>query len=245
MSLTKNPRDYIWILPVAGSILVLISFFTPAHYASEYGIDANYWMWGLYTLSIPGYNTETIFMFTDKFGPLRYTIPIFLAGILPAILILISSLMIGTSANAVRRGKRDLINAENGWIGMGFMLIVASIIYIIGIDITWTNLSKYVYELQYGPLPPDYPGLWDIFDPGFGIIAPFIGAGLTIIGSIASKRIKPRDMTMYTRPKQGGFITKIPMGQVSRKINFCSECGHQLLYDGARFCPNCGETIKF
>lgn len=245
MSLTREPRDYIWTLPIIGGVLVLISFFTPAHYASEFGVDANYWMWGIYHLSIPGYPSETIFMATDTFGPTRYTIPIFFSGFIPALLILISSIMLIVSANAVRTGKRDMRNAENGWIGMGLMLIISSIIYIIGIDITWTNLSKYVYELQYGPVPPGYPGLWDIFDPGFAIIAPFIGAGLAIIGSIASKKIKPRDVSMYPKPKLGGIITKTPIGQISRKIKFCSECGHQLLYDGARFCPNCGEAIKF
>lgn len=245
MSLNKDPREFIWTLPIIGGVLVLISFFTPAHYINEFGIGANYWMWGLYHLSVPGYGSESIFMFTDKFGPLQYTIPIFFSGFIPAILILISSIMLIASSNAVRTGRRDIKNVENGWIGMGIMMIVASIIYLIGIAITWMNLTKYVYEQEYGPYPSWAPGFWDTFSPGFAIIAPFIGAALAIFGSIASKKIKTRDVPIFTRQKQGGIITKTPIGQISRKIKFCSECGNQLLYDGARFCPHCGETIKF
>ncbi|MFX0030167.1 MAG: zinc-ribbon domain-containing protein [Candidatus Hermodarchaeota archaeon] len=243
MSLTREPREYIWALPIIGGILTLISFFTPAHYVSEFGIDAYYWMWGIYHLSFSGYGSETIFMVSED--PSQYTIPIFFSGLVPAILIFISSLMLIISANSVRTGKRDIKNVENGWIGMGFMLILASIIYIISIDITWMNLAKYTYEQEVGPIPPNFPEFWDNFDPGFAIIAPFIGAGLSILGSIASKTIKPREVPFYTRPKQGGIITKTPIGQISHKINFCPECGHQLLYDGSRFCSYCGNELKF
>jgi len=219
-------------------------FFTPAHYFNEFGLDANYWMWGLYHLSAPGYGSETIFMFTEEFGPSQYTMPIFLSGIIPAVIILISSIMLIASSNAVRTGRRDIKNVENGWIGMGFMMIVASIIYIIAIDITWMNLTEYVYEQEYGPMPPGSPGFWDIFNPGFAVIAPFIGAGLSIAGSIASKTIKPREVSIFVGEKKG-IITKKPIGEISHQINFCSECGHQLLYSGTKFCSHCGNELKY
>ena len=76
------------------------------------------------------------------------------------------------------------------------------------------------------------------------VIAPFIGGVLSIAGSVASKKIQPREVPIYARQKQGGIITKTPIGQVSHKINFCSKCGHQLFYDGAKFCSSCGEPIK-
>lgn len=115
MNLIKEPKDYIWALPIIGGVLVLISILTPAHYANELGIDANYWMWGLYHLSVTGYGSETIFMFTEKFGPSRYTMPIFFSGLIPAVLILICSIALIASSNAVRTGRRDIKNVENGW----------------------------------------------------------------------------------------------------------------------------------
>ncbi len=244
MNLIKDPKDYIWALPIIGGVLILISFFTPAHYFNEFGLDANYWMWGLYHLSAPGYGSETIFMFTEEFGPSQYTMSIFFSGLIPAVLILIGSIILIASSNAVRTGGRDIKNVENGWIGIGVVMIIASIIYIIGIDITWMNLTEYVYEQEYGPMPPGSPGFWDIFDPGFAVIAPFIGAGLSIAGSIASKTIKPREEPIFVGEKKG-IITKKPIGEKSHQINFRSECGHQLLYSGTKFCSHCGNELKY
>ena len=241
MSLNKDPREYIWALPILGGFLGIISFFTPAHYANDFGINLNFWMWGLYNISAGDYS-ETGFIFAEEIGPLQYTLPIFLSGLIPAILILISSIMLTASSNAVRTGKRDIKNVENGWIGMGIMMIVASIIYIIAIDITWMNLMEYVYGEPY---PPGVPGFWDSFDPGFAVIAPFLGASFSIVGSFASKKIKSREIPISGIQKQSGVITKTPIGEISHKIKFCFECGHQLLYDGAKFCSSCGEAIKF
>jgi hypothetical protein len=151
--------------------------------------------------------------------------------------------MLISSSNAVRTGRRDIKNAENGWIGMGLMMIVASIIYIIGTDITWMNFVEYVYEQALGYVPP-LRNFWDVFDPGFAVIAPFIGAGLSLAGSIASKTIKPRREPIFVGEKKG-MITKKPIGEISHQINFCSECGHQLLYKGTKFCSNCGNEIKY
>lgn len=248
MKLIKDPKDYIWALPIIGGVLVLISLLTPSHYANEFGIDANYWMWGLYDLSIPGYGSETHFIFQKffsvKLGPSQYTMPIFFSSLIPALMILIVSIMLIASSNSVRTGRRDIKNVESGWIGMGLMMIVASIIYIIAIDITWMNMVKYIYEQEVGPYPPGAPGFWDTFSPGFAVIAPFIGAGLSIVGSIASKAIKPREVPIFVGEKKGP-ITKTPIGEISHKINFCSECGHQLLYSGTKFCSTCGNELKY
>ncbi len=242
MNLIKEPKDYIWTLPIIGGILALISVLTPAHYANEFGIEGNYWMWGIYHLSIPGYESETVFMLNED--PSQYTIPIFFSGLIPALMILIVSIMLIASSNTVRTGRTDIKNIENGWIGMGIMMIVASIIYIIAIDITWMNMVKYIYEQEFGPYPSGGPGFWDTFNPGFAVIAPFIGGGLAIVGSIASKYIKPREIPIFVGERKGP-ITKTPIGEISRRIKFCSECGNQLLYEGGQFCSHCGKKIKY
>ena len=236
MNLIREAKDYIWALPIIGSVLILISFLTPAFYAEQVGNEIYYWMWGLAHGSNTGYGSDTTFIFTEE--PTQYTIPIFFAGLIPALIILIGSIMLIISSNAVRTGRRDIKNAENGWIGMGIMII-----FIIGIDITMINMVEYIYEEAYGYVPP-LRDFWDAFDPGFAIIAPFIGAGLSIAGSIASKTIKPREEPIFVGEKKGP-ITKKPIGAISHKINFCSECGHQLLYSGTKFCSHCGNELKY
>ncbi|MFX0082379.1 MAG: zinc ribbon domain-containing protein [Candidatus Hodarchaeota archaeon] len=237
MNSIREPRDYIWVLPLIGGVLILISFFTPALYADQMGIEEYYWMWGLWYGSAAGYGSDTLFIATEE--PSKYMMPIFYSGLIPAVLILIGSIILIASSNAVRTGRRDIKNAENGWIGMGIMMIVASIIYIIAIDITVMNYVEYAY----GTLPPGLD-LWDVYEPGFAVIAPFIGAVLSISGSIASKTIKPRREPIFVGEKKE-IITKKPIGEVSHEINFCSECGHQLLYKGSKFCSNCGSEIKY
>ena len=242
MSQIKEARDYIWALPLIGGILILISVFTPAYYATIYPVEEYYWMWGLSYVSVAGYGSETMFLPAEQ--PRQYLMPVFLSGLIPFILILFSSIALSISANAVRTGKTDLKQRENLWMAMGITLFVAPIIFAIGIDITTRN---YI-EFMIGSLPPGY-NFWDVYNPGFAVIAPIIGAILSIVGSIASKKMRTRELydskPNYITQKQGGMITKTPIGQVSRNIKFCSECGHQLLYDGARFCPNCGEAIKY
>ncbi|MFX1346617.1 MAG: zinc ribbon domain-containing protein [Promethearchaeota archaeon] len=236
MNSIKEPREYIWVLPLIGGVLILISFFTPAFYANLLGNEEYYWMWGLWYGSTPT-DSKTIFMATEE--PARYMMPIFLSGIIPAVLILIGSIFIIASSMLVKTGRIDIRSVENGWIGMGIMMIVASIIYIIAIDITLLNYL----EFQIGALPPGF-SIWDLYDPGFAIIAPFIGAGFSIIGSIASKAIKSREVPIFVGERKGP-ITKTPIGESSHRIKFCSECGHQILYDEGKFCSHCGEPIKY
>ena len=238
MSLIKDLREYIWTLPLVGGVLMLISVFTPAYSANLYPVEEYYWMWGLNYVSVSGYGSQTIFIAAEE--PSQYLMPVFLVGFIPFLLILICSLALVISGNAVRTGRCDVKHRENLWIIMGIIMFVAPIIFIIGIDITIKNYLEYVL----GPMPPGYD-FWGVYNPGFAVIAPFIGGVLSIGGSIASKVIKPREVPIYARQKQGGIITKTPIGQVSHKINFCSECGHQLLYDGSKFCSSCGKAIKF
>lgn len=238
MSLIKDPREYLWALPLIGGILILISIFTPAYSASLYPVEEYYWMWGLAYTSVTGYGSRTIFLATEE--PAQYLMPVFLSGFIPFLIITIGSLTLVISSNAVRIGRCDIKQRENLWVIMGITMIIAPIVFIIGIDITTLN---YV-ESQLGPLPPGL-NFWDIYDPGFAVIAPFIGAVLSIAGSITSKKMQPREVPIYATQRQGGMITKTPIGQISHKIKFCSECGHQLLYSGAKFCSSCGEAIKF
>jgi len=189
----EDVRDYIWVAPLIAGILTLISFFTPAFYASQMGISEYNWMWGLSHVSISGYGSRTFFIPLEE--PMQYTLPIFLTGIFTAIFILIGSIGFIAMANSIRKGIKKAKDSANAWIGMGILMIVGAIIYIIGIDITMMNYAEYQYLLLYPP-PAILPPFWSVYNPGFAIIAPFLGAGISIVAGIASKIMKPREVIL-------------------------------------------------
>ena len=240
---TTRDTKYIWAIALTAGILTLISFFTPALYIDTLQVEEHFWMWGLHYGSIPGYGSDTSLIPLEE--PSKYMVPIFLSGIIPAILIFFSSIVLIAMANSIRTGRKDLKIAENKLIGWGFTLIVASVIYIIGIDITMKDLFEYIL---YDPWDPYYaiPDVWDIYEPGFAIIGPFIGAALAIIAGVASKTIKPREEPIRIAEIKD-FITKTAPAPAPTigQINFCPECGQKLIQKGSKFCVNCGFELKF
>ncbi|MFX1304917.1 MAG: zinc ribbon domain-containing protein [Promethearchaeota archaeon] len=238
------PRDYIWVTPLIAGILTLISFFTPAVYGTGYGIQEYFWMWGLhYSSSL--YGSSTIFIPLEQ--PTNYMIPIFLSGIFTAIIILFGAIRFIFMANKVRVGRKSIKDCANTWIGMGIMMIIVTIIYIIAIDISVMNYVEYEWLLIYGP-PVILPNFWSVYSPGFATIAPFIGAALSIIGGIASKTIKPREVIL---PMKKEFLkpeisqpSEIAKDIVSSTFKFCPECGHKIISQDQRFCTNCGFELK-
>jgi predicted RNA-binding Zn-ribbon protein involved in translation (DUF1610 family) len=242
-----NARDYIWVAPLIAGILTLISFFTPAVYGMGYGIQEYDWMWGLSYVSITGYGSRTFFIPLEQ--PTNYTLPIFLSGIFPAIIILFGAIIFIFTANKVRIGRKTAKDCANTWIGMGIMMIIGTIIYIIGIDITMMNLAEYQY-LQIFPPPALLPNFWSVYSPGFATIAPFIGAALSIIGGIASKTIKPREVILPMKkelmaPKREIGVTGDEISKSTlTSFKFCPNCGHKIISQEHRFCTNCGFELR-
>ena len=104
------------------------------------------------------------------------------------------------------------------------------------------NYLKYQLELIYGFIPP-LPSFWSVYSPGFALIASFIGGALAIISGVVSKMIKPRE-----EPIRNGelkkFITKLPVESIVGQVNYCPECGQELLYKKGKFCVKCGFEIR-
>ena len=44
----RENKKFIWGIALAGGILTIISFFTPAFYVEIYPVEEYYWMWGLF-----------------------------------------------------------------------------------------------------------------------------------------------------------------------------------------------------
>lgn len=106
-------------------------------------------------------------------------------------------------------------------------------------------MNDFIKYLFYDPLYPFIilPDMWDVYNPGFAVIGPFIGAILVIISGIASKTIKPREEPILI----GDFektIPEIPTKEKTVHVNYCPDCGKELLHKKGRFCTNCGFEIN-
>ena len=247
-----NYAKYIGIVGLIGGILTLLALLTPSFYASMGGIKEYFWMWGLHYGSIPGYGSEISFIPTIE--PVEYMLPIFIAGIIPAIIIFACSIKLIAISSSIRSGRKDIKTSGNTLIGLGITLIIGSIIFIIGIDITMNNFIDYLFYDPYD-LYFYIPDFWTIYSPGFAIIGPFLGAVLAIISGVASKTIK-LDVGPTWTPEVKSFISKttqtprpMPMSTSTsaptpNQIKFCPECGQKIIQKGSKFCMNCGFELK-
>lgn len=196
-------------------------------------------MWGLYYNKILDFDSRTLLLLLEE--PSQYMIPIFLSGIFSALGILFSSLVSLVSANKCRIGRKEAQELGNQSIGLGILMIIFSIIYIIAINITMNNYIEYLLA----ELLPYYtiPEFWDVYNPGFAIIAPFLGGALSIIGGIACRYIKPTDEVISIEEKKD-FIVKMPTEPITRQTKYCPQCGQKLTITGIMFCGNCGFELK-
>lgn len=155
-------KKYYWFLPLIGGILSIVGIFIPAWYSITV-YDENIWMWGL---------IERITVSEFDFLYAELLIP----GLITAILILISSIAIIISSLFVVRGKKAQTSAEKLWIIMGVLELCAAIIYIVAIDIIFYSFAQSI----------GYPenDFWKVYNFHFGMITPFIGALLSIVGAI-------------------------------------------------------------
>ena len=162
----KKIKEYYWILPLSGGILSIIGLFIPVWYSiTEY--EENLWMWGLIEhISVGG---------VFDFLPPELLIP----GFITAILILIFSIVTIIFALFIVRGKKIRFSAEKLWIIIGFLELCVVIIYIVAMDIGWYS---YTQRINYS-----VRDFWRIYNFQFGLITPFIGAVLSIVGAIIGK----------------------------------------------------------
>ncbi|MFX1380355.1 MAG: zinc ribbon domain-containing protein [Promethearchaeota archaeon] len=226
-------RKYIWILPFIGSILTVISIFTPA-------------------VIFPGPPHDLIYMntFYLRVGG-GFPVPGFLGipslmivGIICTILIVVCTIILFISP-LTHRGKKS----PGSWIALGILLIGGAIFYIAG-----TELGYFIYSIINLMMPISF---WEGAIPSFATIGPFIGGGLSILGFIIGRiageeevEIKPisKESTPVV-PDQSKVSEEIapPVSQPIEEphgINFCPVCGEKIPEAEAKFCPGCGYNLK-
>lgn len=159
-------KKYYWVLPLLGGILSIIGLFIPAWYSITV-YDENIWMWGLIErISLGG-----VFNFLDA--------ELLIPGLITAILILICSIVIIIITFFIVRGKKIQSSAEKLWIIMGFLELCAAIIYIIAMDLIFYSYTQRIHYPEHD--------FWRVYSFHFGMITPFIGAALSIVGAIFGK----------------------------------------------------------
>ncbi|MFX1410979.1 MAG: zinc ribbon domain-containing protein [Promethearchaeota archaeon] len=233
MDLIAEIRDYIWLFPFIGAILVAIGLFTPAAYETEGPLSTFIWMFG-FTLRTGGINGPDSFIF-DVPG---YVIP----GVISTIFLIACAIILFESS-LTHRGTET----PGSWIALGILLIGGAIYFIVGVEVGY---AIYFFN-ETGNT--EWISFWNdtILNPGFAVIAPFIGGGLTLLGAILGKTIgrregiiKPQTIPTVVKPAP---ITEtpppIPHVEEPKGYRFCPECGTEVKYEDSRFCSICGYRL--
>jgi len=162
-------KKYYWLFPLTGGIISIFGLFIPVWYSIT-AYEEYLWIRGLIEhISVGG---------VFDFLPPELLIP----GLITAILILIFSIVIITFALFISRGKKLRFSTEKLWLIIGILELCILIIYIIATDIGWDSYSQRINN--------SVQDFWSIYNFQFGLIIPFIGAALSIIGAIIGKLSK-------------------------------------------------------
>ncbi|MFX1321675.1 MAG: hypothetical protein ACFFAQ_08525 [Promethearchaeota archaeon] len=138
-------------------------------------------MWGFVFFYVVPYGYSTYWFF--EISPTQASLLIFLQQFIHFIgLFIFASWICILAYKAAKEGNSN--KYELFWIILGISLILATISYIIQMEI----MMNYYYN-EFDGLELSY---WEIFNPGFAVIAPFLSGGLSIIGALLSKYLRKR-----------------------------------------------------
>ncbi|MHA2036383.1 MAG: hypothetical protein ACW98X_08105 [Promethearchaeota archaeon] len=156
-------KKYYWLIPLVGGFFSLIGFLFPAWYSPPFWVEY-VWMIGVIH-HVTGGNVV-------EMAPSDMFIP----SLIASILIFVCSCLVILVTLLKSRSKTFSSNKENIWIVMSIVEISATIYYILGIQ-----NGFFLYSTL---------NFWDFYEIQFGLIVPFIGGNLTLIGGIIGKLVK-------------------------------------------------------
>ncbi len=213
--------EHIWILPLIGGIVALIGLLTPAASVSIIFNSMQVWMWGLFSIRQFDY-VQLGYITTTRFtqNPVELII-----SISATLLVFSGALGLISSANSSR--KTDITGKK--WIKPSILLIIGALIWIIGFEI-YTQIETGI-------------SFWEYINPGFGVIGPFLGAVLSLIGYAAAKMSPklPKEVITLTKPEAP---TPYDYSQVPHSFKFCPTCGEKVVDTNQKYCINCGFNLK-
>ncbi|MFX0077016.1 MAG: hypothetical protein ACFE96_16335 [Candidatus Hermodarchaeota archaeon] len=161
-------KKWLWLFPFIGGFIVIISFMFPAAFFFEstpsYSTEFFRWMLDFYyshTYS-GGIHTYTIHQSTSLTGWI---------SIISSSFVILSNIFILITANRYRKGN---FNPKYYCLIVALLTISITIGWMIMKEITTLNSFDHSF--------------WGLLSPHFGIIGPFIGAGLEITGFLLLRK---------------------------------------------------------
>ena len=166
-------KKYSWILPILGGFIALISLFTPTTYDRTTSELILIWMNQL---------AVRINDFTGLQPPelWRYILWLNLHSIAFELIIFASAIITITLTNIYRKSSKSYQNLKWKLLFFAFLIVLSTLGWIIIMEIFYLN----------GPQRH-----WEWYSPHFGVIGPFIGASLIILGAFLTKDISERKKT--------------------------------------------------
>ena len=161
-------KKLLWLFPFSGASIILIFFLFPAAYFLEsspsYSNEFYRWMLDFYYSHVynSGIHTYTIHQSTSLTG---------FISIINSSIVILSNIFILLNVNKYRK---ENVNPKYYWLIVALLTITITIVWIIMKEITTLNSFHHSF--------------WGLLSPGFGIIGPFIGAGLEITGFLILRK---------------------------------------------------------
>ena len=240
-------KNYSWVIPLVAGFCTIIAILAPTAYFSYGGVTWNWWMWNLNTMGIVGYDSVSLFISELDF---------IISSIITTGAVFLSAVNLFILSNTTRKRNLNTKNFELMSVISAVLSIGIMIYYITAMDIAF-----YDGLTIEGTIFPAGYHFWDTFNPGWGVILPFISATISFIGvgvfRYYSKRkddiVQPKVDTVqgyvppkigaineYAPPKMDTVKEYVPVSKTMGSLNFCPECGHKILQTDAHFCTNCG-----
>lgn len=151
-----------WLIPMIGGLIALISIFTPSTFNNG-GTTVYIWMTQLAVEVDSGSLTPSLW---------RSSLPINILSITVSLIIFASAIILITLTNTYRKHKRNFKGLKLTWVILASLIIASTL--------TWIIYMEIMYFIQGS-------SHWQSYTPHFGVIGPFIGSALIILGAYLIK----------------------------------------------------------
>ncbi|MFX0023894.1 MAG: hypothetical protein ACFE9S_16325 [Candidatus Hermodarchaeota archaeon] len=161
-------KKKLWLLPMIGSILTLISLFTPITTLSYSGSFSIQWMFQL------GLRIEPAIEFLLWRGVTLEEIPLLFLSITLSLINFASSILLIFLTLKYKRNSISYLKLKKQCLLFGILIIISTL--------TWIVVMEVFYIISWGV------SHWQFYSPNFGVIGPFIGSALIIGGFFLLKK---------------------------------------------------------
>ncbi|MFX1243066.1 MAG: hypothetical protein ACFFA7_17605 [Promethearchaeota archaeon] len=166
-------KKKLWLLPIIGSIIALISLFTPATSLDYSGSFSIQWMFQL------GLRIEPVLELSLWRGVSPEVIPLLFLSITLSLLNFASSIISILLTLKYKRNSMSYLKLKKYWLLFGVLIALSTL--------AWIIMMEVFYNITWGN------SHWQFYSPNFGVIGPFIGSTLIIIGFFQVKNNDDRE----------------------------------------------------